>query len=123
MPKRKRRSAPHRWGGVAPDEMLEADFRILDARDHLRCAWHNEQNLLIQSVIGHAHEGHGMVATHDLKLAELEAAHPHVVRNYHFDIQVSEDEMLFDYKLKRGECTIFNASLLLRRIGVHVLDE
>ncbi len=70
-----------------------------------------------------AHEGHGMVATHDLKLAELEAAHPHVVRNYHFDIQVSEGEMLFDYKLKRGECTIFNASLLLRRIGVHVLDE
>jgi len=76
---------------------------------------------IIQQLI--AYDGYGMVATHDLKLAELEAAHPQVIRNYHFDIQVSEGEMLFDYKLKRGECTIFNASLLLRRIGVHVSDE
>lgn len=76
---------------------------------------------IIQQLIAHA--GYGMVATHDLKLAELEQAYPHDVRNYHFDIQVSEGEMLFDYKLKRGECTIFNASLLLRRIGVHVEKE
>ncbi len=76
---------------------------------------------IIQQLI--AHDGYGMVATHDLKLAELEKSNPQIVRNYHFDIQVSEGEMLFDYKLKRGECTIFNASLLLRRIGVHVAEE
>lgn len=76
---------------------------------------------IIQQLI--AQDGYGMVATHDLKLAELEKSNPQIVRNYHFDIQVSEGEMLFDYKLKRGECTIFNASLLLRRIGVHVADE
>lgn len=67
-----------------------------------------------------ADKGVGMVATHDLKLAELEAEYPGVIRNYHFDIQVREGEMLFDYKLKQGECTIFNASLLLKGIGIDV---
>lgn len=46
--------------GVAPAELLEQDFRVLDNRETLRCAWRTEQNLLIQSVIGHAHEGHGV---------------------------------------------------------------
>lgn len=70
-----------------------------------------------------AYQGYGMVATHDLKLAELEQGYPDDVRNYHFDIQVSKGEMLFDYMLKEGECTIFNASILLQRIGVHVDKE
>lgn len=65
-------------------------------------------------------EGRGMVATHDLQLASLEEENENVVRNYHFDIRVEEGEMLFDYKLKQGRCTIFNASLLLKGIGVDV---
>ncbi len=67
-----------------------------------------------------ADNGTGMVATHDLQLAKLAEEYPEVVRNFHFDIQVANDEMLFDYKLKHGECTIFNASMLLRQIGVHI---
>lgn len=62
----------------------------------------------------------GMVATHDLQLSELEATHPEVIRNFHFDIQVVDGEMLFDYQLKQGECKIFNASLLLSGIGIEV---
>ncbi len=62
--------------------------------------------------------GVGMVATHDLQLAKLAEEYPGIVENYHFDIQVSEGDMLFDYKLKTGECTIFNASMLLRNIGI-----
>ncbi|MES2463563.1 MAG: hypothetical protein V4671_23565 [Armatimonadota bacterium] len=46
--------------GVAPADLLRDDFTVLDKRDTLRCAWETEQNLLIQSVIGHAHEGHGI---------------------------------------------------------------
>jgi hypothetical protein len=46
--------------GVAPADLLVQDFRILDGRETLRCSWPAEQNLLIQSVIGHAHEGHGL---------------------------------------------------------------
>ena len=67
-----------------------------------------------------SNEGKGMVATHDLQLASLEKENPGKVQNYHFDIQVREGEMLFDYKLKNGECTIFNASMLLKGIGIDV---
>lgn len=65
-------------------------------------------------------DGKGMVATHDLQLSTLEAEYPGIVRNYHFDIQVKEGEMLFDYKLKDGECKVFNASMLLKGIGVEI---
>lgn len=62
----------------------------------------------------------GIVATHDLQLAELETKYPDYVRNFYFDIQIADGEMLFDYKLKEGECKTFNASLLLKQIGIDV---
>ncbi|MCC8408406.1 DNA mismatch repair protein MutS [Mucilaginibacter sp. UR6-1] len=62
----------------------------------------------------------GMVATHDLQIARLEDKYPAYVNNYYFDIQVIDGEMLFDYKLKHGECKTFNASLLLKQIGINV---
>jgi hypothetical protein len=70
-----------------------------------------------------AKKGVGMVATHDLEMAKLETAHPDYVRNYHFDIQVINGEMLFDYKMKHGECKTFNATLLLKQIGINIIPE
>ncbi|MDM8174175.1 hypothetical protein QT327_07365 [Olivibacter sp. 47] len=64
--------------------------------------------------------GVGMVATHDLQLAKLEDTNPGYLKNYHFDIQVIEGEMVFDYKLKEGACKIFNASMLLKKIGIDI---
>ena len=61
----------------------------------------------------------GMIATHDLKLADLEKEYPDYIRNHYFDIEVINGEMLFDYKLKEGECKTFNASLLLKQIGIN----
>jgi DNA mismatch repair ATPase MutS len=68
-------------------------------------------------------KGVGMVATHDLQIARLEDKYPNYVRNYYFDIQVQNGEMLFDYKIKHGECKTFNASLLLKQIGINVDPE
>ncbi|GAA4797797.1 MutS family DNA mismatch repair protein [Olivibacter ginsenosidimutans] len=65
-------------------------------------------------------KGVGMVATHDLQLAKLEETYPDYLANYHFDIQVIDGEMVFDYKLKKGACKIFNASMLLKRIGIDI---
>ncbi|ACU02878.1 MutS-related protein [Pedobacter heparinus] len=59
-----------------------------------------------------------LFATHDLQLSEMEEDHPEKIRNYHFDIQISEGEMNFDYKLKHGPCKTFNAALLLKQIGL-----
>ncbi|MGF1925509.1 MAG: MutS-related protein, partial [Bacteroidia bacterium] len=59
-----------------------------------------------------------LFATHDLQLSELKDTHPDDVRNFHFDIQINNGEMDFDYKLKEGPCTIFNAAILLKEIGL-----
>ncbi|MES2416926.1 MAG: DNA mismatch repair protein MutS [Bacteroidota bacterium] len=61
-----------------------------------------------------------LFATHDLQLSELEAIHQAAVRNYHFDIQITDGEMDFDYKLKDGACRTFNAATLLKEIGLSV---
>jgi DNA mismatch repair ATPase MutS len=68
-------------------------------------------------------KGVGMVATHDLQIAQLEQQYPEYIRNFYFDIQVKDGEMLFDYKIKHGECKTFNASLLLKQIGINVEAE
>jgi len=59
-----------------------------------------------------------LFATHDLQLSELKEVHDQAVRNFHFDIQINDGEMDFDYKLKEGPCTIFNAAILLKEIGL-----
>lgn len=60
----------------------------------------------------------GIIATHDLQIAELEEKYPAYIRNFYFDIQIEGEEMTFDYKLREGECKTFNASLLLKRLGI-----
>ena len=45
---------------VAPSDMLRRDFEALDAKTFLRCAYDVEELLLMQSVEGHAHAGHGL---------------------------------------------------------------
>lgn len=59
-----------------------------------------------------------LFATHDLQLADLIADHPETVRNFHFDIQITNGEMKFDYLLKQGPCRTFNAAILLKEIGL-----
>ncbi len=48
----------HNRRHVAPYEMIARDFRDLDAAETLRTTWDVERLILMQSVQGHAHEGH-----------------------------------------------------------------
>ncbi|MET0570790.1 MAG: DNA mismatch repair protein MutS [Pedobacter agri] len=59
-----------------------------------------------------------LFATHDLQLADLKEKHHPDLRNFHFDISFTNGEMKFDYKLKHGPCTTFNAAILLKQIGL-----
>ncbi|MCU0378626.1 MAG: hypothetical protein MUC78_10250 [Bacteroidales bacterium] len=61
-----------------------------------------------------------MVATHDLRLAGLEKELPESIENYHFDVKVSGEELFFDYRLTPGICSSFNASLLMKKMGIRV---
>lgn len=62
----------------------------------------------------------GIIATHDVELAQLKETFPHNILNYHFDAQVSNNELYFDYKLKTGVCESLNASILMKKIGIEL---
>lgn len=62
----------------------------------------------------------GLLATHDLELAKMAEQYPSNIENYHFDVQVANDELYFDYKLKRGICSSMNASILMKKIGIEL---
>ena len=61
-----------------------------------------------------------MLATHDVELAQLEKEYPANIHNYHFDAQIANEELYFDYKLKEGICKSINASILMRKIGIEL---
>jgi len=59
----------------------------------------------------------GLIATHDLSLCEVAETQPEV-QNCFFDVEIRDDQLFFDYKLKPGVCSNMNASFLLRKLGV-----
>lgn len=59
----------------------------------------------------------GIIATHDLSLCEIEQE-LHQVKNYYFDAEIVNDELYFDYKLKKGICQNMNASFLLKKMNI-----
>ena len=61
-----------------------------------------------------------MLATHDVELAQLQKEYPASIHNYHFDAQIANEELYFDYKLKEGICQSINASILMKKIGIEL---
>ncbi len=61
-----------------------------------------------------------IIATHDLELANLKEDFSENILNFHFDVQVSNEELYFDYRLKPGVCNSLNASILMRKIGIEL---
>lgn len=53
-------------------------------------------------------------ATHDIELTELLRAQ---YENYHFEEQVEDDDVIFDYRLRQGKAMTRNAIKLLHMIG------
>lgn len=59
----------------------------------------------------------GIIATHDLSLTQA-ADELTPVENYFFDAQIVNDELFFDYTLKKGVCQNMNASFLLKKMEI-----
>jgi hypothetical protein len=79
---------------------------------------HTGSEALIKQLI--KHNAVAIIATHDIALAKLKDAYPENILNYYFDVQVSNDELYFDYRLKEGVCSSLNASILMRKIGIEL---
>jgi DNA mismatch repair ATPase MutS len=79
---------------------------------------HTGSEALIKQLI--RHEAAAIIATHDLGLAAINITYPNNILIYHFDVQVNNEELFFDYKLKPGICTSLNASILMKKIGIEL---
>ena len=62
----------------------------------------------------------GIVTTHDLALTEIGTAIGAPLRNMHFEDQVQDGKMVFDYHLREGMVTKSNALELMRIVGLEM---
>jgi len=62
--------------------------------------------------------GTGILATHDLNLANIEKDYPGRIKNMCFEISIDQAEISFDYKLREGITTKMNALLLMQQMGL-----
>lgn len=59
-----------------------------------------------------------MIATHDLVIGELENKYPKHVNNRCFEVELTNDQLIFDYKLKKGISQKLNASFLMKKMAI-----
>ena len=70
----------------------------------------------------HETKASGLISTHDVELGD-EAVAWAFVENYHFRSDLAPDgTLLFDYTLRPGVCHSFNASELMRQMGIKIND-
>lgn len=67
----------------------------------------------------HKANASGFISTHDVELGD-EFASQGFVENVSFASEVQEGRLVFDYKIKQGVCHSFNASQLMRQIGIEM---
>jgi len=65
-------------------------------------------------------EASGIIATHDLALGQLENTFPDQVANKRFEVEIKNDELFFDYKLKKGVSQNLNATFLMKKMGITI---
>jgi len=59
-----------------------------------------------------------VVATHDLKLSELESDSPDKYINYCFESQIVDGRLVFDYTIRKGVAVNRNATWLMKEMGI-----
>ena len=79
---------------------------------------HTGSKALIRQLI--KSKGAGIIATHDLELGALEAEANGTVENLCIEVEVEKDELFFDYKIKKGVSQSFNATLLMKNMGIRI---
>ncbi|AEI51884.1 MutS-related protein [Runella slithyformis] len=67
----------------------------------------------------HVLKSSGFVSTHDLELGMMSIEHDYV-HNYSFYSTFSDGQLHFDYHLQEGVCREFNATALMRQIGIEI---
>lgn len=71
---------------------------------------------LLQQLI--RYQAAGLMATHDLSLGKLAEEFPDHIVNKRFEVEITGQEMVFDYSLKEGISQNLNASFLMKKMGI-----
>ncbi len=79
---------------------------------------HTGSKALIEQLI--VSGGAGIIATHDLDLHVLEDKYDGKLENLCMEVEVVDDQLDFDYKLKKGVSQSFNATTLMRNMGIKI---
>ncbi|MDP4247896.1 MAG: DNA mismatch repair protein MutS, partial [Bacteroidota bacterium] len=93
--------------------LLDEILRGTNSRDRLAGSRALIRQLIREGAVG-------IIATHDLELAQMEEELPGHIYNYYFDVQFFGEELGFDYTLRNGICTTKNAELLMKQIGIEL---
>lgn len=91
--------------------LLDEVLRGTNSEDKYTGSYHLIHKLLEQNSLV-------VMATHDLKLSQLEQTHPQEVVNYCFESQIENGKLHFDYTIKKGVARNRNATWLMKDMGV-----
>lgn len=60
----------------------------------------------------------GMIATHDLEVCKTTDNHLQTMENKCFEVEIINNELYFDYKLKNGICQNKNATFIMKKMEI-----
>lgn len=60
----------------------------------------------------------GAIATHDIEVCLTTNAYPDILINQCFEVEIRNNELYFDYKLRNGICQNKSATFLMQKMGV-----
>ncbi|MFC2151116.1 hypothetical protein ACFLSE_01200 [Bacteroidota bacterium] len=89
------------------DEILKGTNSV----DKAKGSWKFVENLIRLKATG-------IVATHDLSLCKVEKEYPKNIKNKCFEVEINNEKIKFDYKLRLGVTQNMNASLLMKQMGI-----
>lgn len=93
--------------------LLDEILKGTNSRDQ-----HRGAKALVKQLL--RYEGVGLIATHDLQIGKLETQYPKAIENLCFEVEVEEGALRFDYKKRKGVSESFNATQLMRDMGIEV---
>jgi DNA mismatch repair ATPase MutS len=60
----------------------------------------------------------GAIATHDIEVCLTTNEYPEILKNNCFEVEIKNDELHFDYKLREGICKNKSATFLMKKMGI-----
>jgi DNA mismatch repair ATPase MutS len=60
----------------------------------------------------------GAIATHDLEVCSISSEYPSQLSNYCFEVEIINNELYFDYKLRPGVCKNKSATFLMNKMDI-----